>query len=154
MDAFDLLFLLSALAFNLLIAGIFIASKWGRTKLIRTLGLIWLALALPLAVVFVRYLTAGRELWVIVCLGLVLLYMAVEWLLDYVLKLPFREKLSLHVPYIILEYIALFGLIGISISIDRGWGWTVSITFWIVIASLIYLYAGRKPGSQPRPPVV
>lgn len=35
LDPFDLVFLLTALAFNLLIAGIFIASKRGRTKLIR-----------------------------------------------------------------------------------------------------------------------
>ncbi len=154
LDPFDLVFLLTALAFNLLIAGIFIASKRGRQKLIRTLGLLWLALALPLSVVFVRYLTARRDLWIIVCLGLVLLYMAVEWLLDYVLKIAFREKLSLHVPYIILEYIALFGLIGISISIDRGWGWAVAVTFWIAMASLIYLYAGRKPRSQARPPAL
>jgi hypothetical protein len=151
-DPFDLVFLLAALAFNLLIAGIFIADRLGRPKLIRLFGLLWLSLALPLAIVFVRALAAGREVWIVVCLGLVLFYMAVEWLLDYVFKLPFRQKLYLHVPYIILEYVALFSLIGVAFSIDRIWGWAVSITFWVVMASLIYLYAGRRKGSQPRPP--
>jgi hypothetical protein len=70
--------------------------------------------------------------------------MAVEWLLDYVLKYPFRQKPWLHVPYIILEYIALFGLIRVAFSIDRTWGWAVSIAFWIVMACLIYLYAWRS----------
>jgi hypothetical protein len=152
MDLFDWVFGLAALAFNLLIAAIFIAQKYRNDKLTRVFGLFWLALALPLGAVLVRYLTAGRPAWVVVCLALVLLYMAVEWLLDYVLKIPFRDKLSLHVPYIILEYIALFSLIGIAISIHAAWGWAVSITFWIVMASLIYLYAGRRKGSQPRPP--
>jgi hypothetical protein len=146
-DLFDLAFVLAALAFNLLIAGIFIADKLQRPKAIRALGLIWLSLALPLAAVFTRYLAAGRDPWILVGLGLVLLFMAVEWLLDYVLKIPFRRKLYLHVPYILLEYLALFSLIGIAFTIDRLWGWAVSVTFWIVMASLIYLYAGRKKAS-------
>lgn len=147
-DWIDLVFLLAALAFNLLIAAIFIADKLGRQKLIRRLGLIWLALALPLGLALVRYWAAGRNPWIPVGLGLVLVYMAVEWLLDFVLKVPFREKLYLHVPYILLEYVALFGLIGVAFSIDRAWGWAVSVTFWIVMAGLIYRYAGRK---NPRP---
>jgi hypothetical protein len=147
----DLVFLLAALAFNLLIAGIFIADKLDRQKLIRAFGLIWLCLALPFGGVLLGYWTSGREWWVLVCLGVVLLYMAVEWLLDYALKIPFRQKLHLHVPYIILEYIALFSLIGIAFSVDRLWGWIISIAFWIVMASLIYLYAGRKKDRPTRP---
>lgn len=149
-DLFDLVFLVAALAFNLLIAAIFIADKLGRQKLIRPLGLTWLAVALPLGLVLVRYWATGREPWTWVCLGLVLMYMAVEWLLDYVLKLPFRQKLVLHVPYILLEYAALFSLIGIAFSINAAWGWAVSVTFWIVMASLIYLYAGRTKSRVPR----
>jgi hypothetical protein len=149
-DGFDLIFLAAALAFNLLIAAIFIADKLGRSKLIRTLGQIWLTLALPLGVVLVWNWIVGRERWVLVCLGLVLLYMVVEWLLDYVLKLPFRQKPYLHVPYIILEYVALFSLIGIAFSIDRRWGWLVSVTFWMLMASLIYLYAGRGKARAAR----
>jgi hypothetical protein len=118
----------------------------------QNLGALWLWLALPLGVVFIRDLATGRDVWIIVCLGAVLVYMAVEWLLDYVLKVPFRDKLSLHVPYIILEYIALFALIGVAFSIDEVWGWALSVAFWIVMGSLIYLYAGRGRGSQPRHP--
>ena len=85
---------------------------------------------------------AGRT-WTIS--GVILfLYMLVELLLDYVFKVEFRQKWITHAPYIILEYIALFGLIGISFSIDRTWGFLVSISFWFLLASLIYLYWGRK----------
>lgn len=151
MTPLDLVFLLAALAFNLLIAGIFIADKLGRNNVIRVLGLSWLALALPLGGVWVGYLVTGRAAWILVCLGLVLIYMAVEWLLDYVWKIPFRQKLAQHIPYIILEYIALFCLIGIAFSIDRRWGWAVSVTFWIAMASLIFLYAGPRKGSPAQP---
>ena len=39
----------------------------------------------------------------------VFLYMLVEWLLDYVFKIDFRTKWSRHIPYIVLEYVALGG---------------------------------------------
>ena len=72
--------------------------------------------------------------------GFVFLYILVEFLLDYVLKFDFRQKWSTHAPYIVLEYIALFSLIGIAFDIDRVWGYLVSISFWILMASLIYVY--------------
>ena len=151
MDFFDLIFLVAALAFNLLIAAILVADKLQRPRLIQVFGLIWLSLALPFAAELVRHLGSGRDPWIPVGLGLVLVYIAVEGLLDYVLKIPFRQKLYLHVPYIVLEYIALFSLIRIAFSIDRLWGWAVSIAFWILLASLIYLYAGRKNAAQLSP---
>ena len=144
MDLYDWIFVLCAVAFNLLIAGIFVAQKHGRDPLTRTLGIAWLCLAIPLSVVFVRYLIAGRETWIFVYFCFILFYMLVELLLDYVFKVEFRKRNVTHIPYIILEYIALFGLIGISFAIDRTWGWIVSIAFWILLASLIYLYWGRK----------
>jgi hypothetical protein len=142
-DIFDLVFVLSAIAFNLLIACILVAEERGRVDLRRKFGALWLCLAVPLAIVFFNDLIIGREPWIMICFGLIFLYMLVEWLLDYVWKFEFRNKLSLHVPYIMLEYLALFSLIAISFSIDRTWGWLVSISFWVLMASLIYLYAPR-----------
>ena len=144
MDAFDLVFVFTAIAFNLLIAGIFVAQKKERPNLVRIFGILWLSLALPLAVVFIHYLVVGRPLWVMAYFGFIFLYILVEVLLDYILKIEFRQKWTTHAPYIILEYIALFGLIGISFSIDRTWGFLVSVSFWILLASLVYLYRGRK----------
>ena len=56
------------------------------------------------------------------------------------MKIDYRQKWIIHALYIILEYIALFSLIGIALNIDRTWGWLVSISFWLLLASLIYLY--------------
>ncbi len=151
LDAFEVTFLITAVVFNLLIAGIFIADKHGRPTWLRTFGMTWLFLAVPLGVVFIHYLLVGREPWVIACLAGVLFYMLVEWLLDYVWKIEFRKKLSQHIPYIILEYIALFGLIGVAFSINRGGGYVVSIAFWVLMACLIYAYAGRKTRSAGAP---
>jgi hypothetical protein len=147
-DPYDLVFVLCAVAFNLLIAGIFVAQKKERHQLTRTFGITWLALGVPLAIVFIHYLIVGRELWIMIYFGFILLYMLVELLLDYIFKIEFREKKITHIPYIILEYIALFGLIGIAFAIDRTWGFVVSISFWILLACLIYLYWGRKKSQR------
>ena len=70
--------------------------------------------------------------------------MLMEWLLDYVFKYDFRSRKITHIPYIVHEYIALFGLIGIAFEIDKIWGFIVTACFWILLGSLIYLYAGKK----------
>jgi hypothetical protein len=144
MDVYDWVFVLCAAAFNLLIAGIFVAQKKVRHKMTRTLGILWLGLAIPLSIVFVRYLVIGRETWITIYFVCILLYMLVELLLDYVFKVDFRRRNVTHIPYIVLEYIALFGLIGISFAIDRVWGVVVSVTFWMLLACLVYLYWGGK----------
>ena len=139
-SAYDLVFVLTAVVFNLLIAGIFIARKKEHPELVKILGILWLSLAIPLVIVFISYLIVGRDPWIMIYYGFILLYILVELLFDYILKIEFRSKPILHVPYIILEYIALFGLIGISFAIDPTWGYVVSICFWILLGSLIYLY--------------
>ena len=139
-SAYDLVFIITAIAFNLIIAGIFITSKKELPKVRQTLGVAFMLLAFPLAIVFINYLIEGRGLGILIRFGLVFLYLLIEFLLDYVFKVEFREKPITHVPYIILEYIALFSLIGIATRINQTWGWIVGIAFWILMASLIYLY--------------
>jgi hypothetical protein len=140
LTTFDLLFVLTAVAFNLLIAAIFIAQKLGKDKLVKTFGILWLWLIIPLALVFVAYWQTGKEARILLYFGLIFLYMLAELLLDYVFKIDFRSRLITHVPYIVLEYIALFSLIAIAFDIDQRWGMVVSICFWILMGSLIFLY--------------
>jgi hypothetical protein len=147
MDLFDFVFVFCAVAFNLLIVGVFIATKKERPELRKVFGTAFVSLEIPFTIVFIHYLFQDHSLQTLILFGFVLLYIAVELLLDYILKIDFRQKSITHVPYIVLEYVALFSLIGISFSIDRVWGWVVSISFWAVMGSLIYLYWGK--GNQP-----
>jgi hypothetical protein len=140
----DWIFIISAVLFNLLIAGIFILQKHKNPRLTRYLGVSWLCLAIPLMVVFFNYLSIGKPTWIIICFGVVFFYMVVELLLDYILKIDFRARWITHTPYILLEYAALFSLIAISIDIHPTLGWIVAAAFWILMGSLIYLYAGGK----------
>lgn len=140
MDNIDIIFTVSAVLFNLLIAGIFIAQKHKKERLVRIFGISWLCLAFPLAVVFVTYLRAEQNEGVTISFIFIFLYMFVELLLDYILKFDFRAKARTHVPYIILEYLALFSLIWLAFLIDPVVGYIVAICFWLLMGSLIYLY--------------
>ena len=141
---FDLLFVITAIIFHLLIVGVFIAQKREHYKLVRWFGTVTISLAIPLTIVFINYLFIGQPLWIMFYLVFIFVYLFVELLLDFLLKIDFRKKPKIHAPYIVLFYITSFGFIGISFYIDVISGYIVSITFWAVLVSLIYLYWGRK----------
>ncbi len=141
---FDLAFVITAILFNLLIGGLWIASGQKNYKLVKKLGTVIVSLMIPLAIVFIDYLIIGRPAWIILCLVLIFIYLFLEVLLDFILKIEFRKNPVLHVPYIILFYIVEFAFIRISFHIDRLLGYLVSISFWIALAGLIYLVVARK----------
>lgn len=149
MDLFDVAFVIAAVAFNWLIAGILIATKRGQTELRSTLGIVFVLLGVPFGIVFVHRLFEGSDLGLLLALGSVLVYILVELLLDYVLKIDFRRNAVTHIPYIALEYTAMFSLIGISFLIDSVWGWIVSLSFWTVLGSLLFLFLGKVTPKAP-----
>jgi uncharacterized membrane protein YecN with MAPEG domain len=59
-------------------------------------------------------------------------------MLDYILKIPFRQILAIHVLYIIIFYAAVFSMIGVSRTISRKMGLIVLATFFILIGCLVY----------------
>jgi hypothetical protein len=124
--------------------GIYIAGKQKRFDMIRRFGAVVISLSLPLAIVFLNNLIVGQERWIMVGFGFIFLYLFVELLFDFILKIEFRSKPILHVPYIILFYIVEFSFISIAFSIDVISGYLVSISFWVLLACLVYAY---WPGS-------
>jgi hypothetical protein len=144
MSIIDLLFVLTGVAFHLLIACIYVASRHERLDLVRRLGSVVIALAFPVSVMIVHSLLIGRPLKTLLYLAAILLYLGLEFVLDFILKIEFRKKPAIHIPYIVVFYVACFSFIGVSFSLDNSWGYIVSVSFWILLASLIYLLRGGK----------
>jgi hypothetical protein len=136
----NLIFELTAIAFMLLLAVLLAAQKNHRVKTTWVIGILWLLLAAPLALVFSRYLTEGRSVWTLLPLGLVLLYMGVKGLLDFVLRIDFRRNRMARLATLTLMCLALFSLIWIAFSIHSAWGIPVLIAFGILAVSLIFTY--------------
>jgi hypothetical protein len=138
----NIIFVLSALIFNILVSVVYISTKLDLNALLQISGFIFISLIVPFTVTLRRYMKneAGKK--IIISNMVVLLYLVLELLLDYILKIPFREILAIHVLYIIIFYAAEFSMMSVSFHINRKAGFVVAITFCILIGCLAYLYLG------------
>ena len=143
-DLFGWIFFISGVIFFISIIGIFISAAKENEKLLKRIGVLIISLLIPLIIVFIDYLVIGLEIMRIIYIIIIFAYLIVELLLDFIFKIEFREKTSTHVPYIILEYAACFAFIFNTIEIDLVLGWIVSISFWAMLASLVYYIAIKK----------
>ena len=136
----DLIFVITAIAFMLLLAVLLAAQKNHRVKTTWVIGILWLLLAVPFALVFSRYLTEGRGVWTLLPLSLVLLYMLVKALLDFVIRVDLGRNRTTRLATLTLMCLALFSLIWIAFGIHPSWGTPVLIAFGILAVSLIFTY--------------
>jgi hypothetical protein len=138
----DILFVGSSIIFNLAVSGVYIASKIDNQTLLKVFGTIVVLLIIPFTISLIGYIKAKAKRKIIISHIIILCYLFLEVMLDYVLKIPFREILALHVPYIIVFYAATFSMIGVARTISRKMGLLVLSTFLVLIGCLIYMYLG------------
>jgi hypothetical protein len=144
MSLVDYMIALTGVSFHLIIAGIYVASKHQRMDLVKKLGYFIVAMALPVSITLVYYALTEQPSKLLLYLTAILVYLVLEFLLDFVLKVDFRKKPVIHVPYIVMFYLACFGFIGVAFSFSSFWGYAMSGSFWLLLASLIYLLVGKK----------
>jgi hypothetical protein len=138
----DLIFVGASILFNISVSAIYIATKLENRVLQQQVGAFVLVLILPFTVALLGYVKEGAGKQIITSLCIILFYLFLELLLDYILRIPFRDILVLHILYIVVFYAASFSMIGVSFGINRKLGYVVTITFLILIGCLIYLYMG------------
>jgi len=141
-ESLDIIFICSAVFFNILVSVVYIATKLDYIVLLRISGVIIIALIFPFTITLQGYMKEKAEKKITIPNVVILLYLVLELSLDYILKIPFREILAIHVPYIMVFYAAEFSMIGVSFNINRKAGILVILTFCILIGCLIYLYMG------------
>ena len=134
----DIIFICSSIIFNISVSVLYIAEKLGNKVLVQVSGAIVLSLIIPFTITLLGYMKEKAEKKTIISHVFILFYLFLELLLDYILKIPFREILAIHVPYIIVFYAAMFSMIGVSFDKNRKMGFVVTITFLILIGCLIY----------------
>jgi len=127
-------------AANILLIGIFLARSNGWTRVEYVLGLVLIALALPLSGAVVLNLISKREWWTAVLPILLILFLMTELVLDYILKLDFRNT-SLLGPYLGIYYLGLMGMIGYSFLMGRGYGFVTLSTYFLNLLVTWYAYA-------------
>ncbi len=138
----DTVFICSAIVFNISVSVLYIATKLDNTLLLRVCSAIVLSLIFPFTITLLGYVKEKAEMKILIPHLVILFYLFLELLFDYILVIPFREMLAIHVAYIIVFYAADFSMIGVSFNRNRKMGFLVTLTFWILIGCLVYLYLG------------
>ena len=138
----DIIFVFSAVIFNILVSVVYVSTKLDLMALLQISGFIFISLIVPFTITLRGYMKKEAGKKIIISNMVVLLYLVLELVLDYILKISFREIVAIHVPYIIIFYTAEFSMMGVSFHINRKAGFVVAITFCILIGCLAYLYLG------------
>jgi hypothetical protein len=134
----DNIFICSSVVFNISVSAVYVATKLGDMILTQAFGAIVIFLIVPFSATLLGYVRAKEKKKTLVSNGIILFYLLLELVLDHILKIQFREILVLHVPYIVVFYAALFSMIGVSLEKNKRLGYLVIMTFFILIACLIY----------------
>jgi hypothetical protein len=134
----DIIFFCSSVIFNISVSVLYIATKLNNMVLVQVCGGIVVSLIVPFTITLLGYIKEKAKKRTIISHVFILFYLSLELLLDYVLRIPFREILAIHVPYIIIFYAALFSMIGVTFEKNKKMGSVVIVTFFILIGCLMY----------------
>jgi len=142
----DLTVVVVANLMNVLLTAMFLARALSSPHLARAVGTAVVLLALPLAVATALNLREGRGAWLVALPALVILYCAVEFVLDYVLRVDFRNTALLG-PYLGLYYLSLMGMIGYAFLVGRPYGFATLVTYFANLAATFYSFARVGHGA-------
>jgi len=138
----NILFIATSVVFNLAVSGIYLSVKLDNPVALQWVGALVIFLTIPFVITLIGYIRAKAPKMTLVRNGIVLGYILFEVMLDYILKIPFRDILWLHIVYIAALYAAIFSMIGIARRVSRQAGLLVFAAFLVLIGCLIYLFVG------------
>ena len=142
----DLAVFLAANVANLLLVAIFLLRTRGAVKAERILGVFVMAMAIPVGAAAIWNVLEGRSWWTVVLLLPFLLHCVLELLLDYILRLDFRNTRLLW-PYLIVSYLGQWGLIGYTFITGDVWGFVTLVTYFMCLGATWYSYARVGHGA-------
>jgi hypothetical protein len=120
---------------------VFASRLAGRPGLGHTVGWGQFGLAIPLVILLVLAPRLGRPWLYYLQVGLMLAFLALEFLLDYALKLDFRGLRWAVIPYVVLFFAGTGGMIGVASLAGRGWTIAGGILF-LAMAVLAFVQRG------------
>jgi hypothetical protein len=144
----ELLFFWLGIVINLFLIVIFILGRKNLT-LLKKSGWIYFVLAVPAIYGIVITAQSQVTMQYAIFLGIFLIFMLLEWLYDFVLKIDFRgnrkKNWKVLVPYLALYYAMNYGFIVMCWKISMQWGIIMLALF--VIQLVANLMSHRKTGQ-------
>jgi hypothetical protein len=138
-ETIDLVAVIAANLFNLLVTAIFLTRPQGWKRFERIAGLAAVFMALPLGAAVASNFTFQRTWWFIALPIPLILHCIVELLLDYILKLDFRRTRLLG-PYLALYYLGQMGMIGYAFIVKPVYGFATLGTYFLCLGATRYAH--------------
>ena len=123
---------------NIIMVIIFLSRAAGATRS-SIVGLIWVGFIVVLSIVVFLNVRGRREWWTIALPALLIAFLILELILDYILQIDFRSTRLLG-PYLLLYYAAILGMIGYSFQIGKLYGFITLLTYFINQIATFYSY--------------
>ncbi len=117
---------------NVLVISVLIARLSNRPKIEYWLGIILILSIVPLAYLFITAFGFKRHFLYFIQIGLMITYLVVELMLDYILKVDFRQNQRIVIPYIVLFFSGTGGMIGVASHAGKIWTIVTIISFLIM----------------------
>lgn len=117
---------------------VFVFRLLGKPQWGHWLGYFEFLLAIPLVYLLVRAPQLQRPWLYYVQIGCMMLWLAVEALLDYLLKIDFRSTRWMVISYVVLFFAGAGGLLGIASLAGRGWS-IAAIVLFLIMAALTFI---------------
>jgi hypothetical protein len=121
-----------AVAFYVSAILVFIFRLLGQPLYGQWIGYFEFLLAVPLIFLLLKAPQLGRPALYYIQIGCMLAWLVVEALLDYILKVDFRNVRWMVISYVVLFFAGTGGLLGVAANAGRGWSIPAIILFLIM----------------------
>lgn len=116
---------------------IFVSRLWGYPLIETSLGIIFMATALPFSYLLIKARGLKRARIYYIQIWAILLFILIELFLDYIFKIEFRSVRWMTVLYVMFFFAGTGGLIGIASLGGKRWG-TAAIVLFLIMTFLAF----------------
>jgi hypothetical protein len=127
-----------AVAFYVSAILVFVLRLLSIPKLENWLGYFEFLLAIPLVYLLLRAPQLQRPALYYIQIGCMLAWLIAEALLDYILKIDFRNVRWMVIGYVVLFFAGTGGMLGVAANAGRGWN-IAAITLFLIMAVLAFV---------------
>lgn len=127
-----------AIAFFVSASLVFLFRLLGKPEIGRWLGYFEFLLAIPLLYLLFQAPQLQRPTLYYIQIGCMLAWLIVEALLDYILKIDFRNTRAIVISYVVLFFAGSGGLLGIATLAGRNWS-IAAIVLFLIMAVLTFV---------------
>lgn len=128
----NLLGAVTAIAFFTSAILVFTFRLMGKPQYGHWIGYFEFLLAIPLIFLLVKAPQLGQPALYYIQIGCMLAWLVLEALLDYILKVDFRNVRWMVISYVVLFFAGTGGLLGVASNAGRGWSISAIILFLIM----------------------